>query len=254
MDATLNATVAMSATLEVDEKSNVTDQAQGAAEDLYTRIAWPKWVQAYRVNAIRNLRCFENVRSMVVNYMPLPEVARQIHSMGELKDLSVESVRQYLEHYKATIPPAMIVRQIRPHVYDQSVKKLESEINTVQDMNRLKNMMFQRLDMILEREKAMGFPLPQAEKQYQVAMEIVSKLDDMMHNRISVPAARPDEGMSLHGFDLDKIYNRPGLNDAVKDPASRLRVMKFMENVINYYGKEKEGKEGKVITVKEGKE
>lgn len=215
--------------------------------DAKARLAYPKWVDAGHVRYIKNLKCFENVRSMILQRIPSVEIARQIQMFGEGHNHSLETLRQKLEHYRATIPKAaFLVPSMHQHspAFKSAIQQLRESVNVVEDMNRLKQMMFERLEIALKREREMGFLLPGIEKQYDVQMRIIKELGNAMRDYTDavVDDARPP----VKTFSLEYAYSDKSL-EAIKSPSGQLKVAKFAKTLMDTFSNIDEQKKKELL-------
>lgn len=236
-------TISVNGRIKIEEPPIDVIAARQAANSL---VKYPKWVRPGVIRAIKNLNCFEHVRKMVVDGLPASEIARKIQGFGEMKHVSLHTLCTYVDEYRATVPKGEVLKNLRPEMYDRVVKPLEKTVDTIADLTKLKNWMFDRLEMAVNREKTFGMLLPNTEKSFTVAMELVEKIHDIQEKHL----ARKDDVPQLPGrsnVDFDKVYNQQGLNQTLQDPGSRMRIARFINSMFEYTGKLNDEEKQKVL-------
>lgn len=233
--------------------SKVTKEEAMVAEEVQyvdSLIAWPKWVITSYVNAVKNLRCFETVRSMMVNGVPLVEISRQIIALGEGNGRSPETLRTILEHYKATLPKGELVSRVQPQAYVNAKKKFDQESNELSDFLEIKEIAIKRMKKFSERELALGFPIPNGDKAVELALKCVQAVA-LYKERIGLTKLDGDsDGGSINRYDFDSMYQKSGMNETLKDPASRLRIVRFIEQTVGIYGSMSPEKQQSILALK----
>jgi hypothetical protein len=210
-------------------------------------IKWPAWVRTSYVQLIRGLKCFEVVRRLVIEGTPAIEVARTIQSLGELtEDLTL--AENCVKHYRATLPKGELVAARKMPLTPNLESKLSKRIDVRDDLEKLKNWMFERLEIAVNREKSFGMLLPNTEKSFSVALEIVSKLHDIQEKEIG----RPEEVKKIAAeswtkTDFDNLYQKQGINDTLKNPVSRMKIARFLDQTMQLVGNMDEQQRERVL-------
>jgi len=238
-NSTIEATIQVNiqVTGEIEGLEMGTDDAEAKLGDTY--IKYPRWVSFWRVERIRSLKCFEVVREMLLSGIPPVEVARQVQILGEMTQISLDTVRVHMEHFRATLPKALMVARVNPAHYVASRKKVDATIDSIQVLSDLTEKMMKRIDIGMAREKAMNFLLPNMEKQFTVCMELACRIHEMKKNigfneqTLEVV----DKAVAVSRVDWDKTYSKPGLNEVMSNPESRVRVIRFIEDMTGMFGK-----------------
>ena len=193
----------------------------------------PSWIRMPYVRTIRNLQCFEIVRRQSLDGIPASEVARAIHTLGELTEIDLSQVTEYVRHYRATLPKAEVAaHKIIPKNLEE---KLAKRVNVRDDLEKLKNWMFDRLEIAVSREKGFGMLIPNTEKSFQVALDIVSKIQEIQEKEIGNPEEVKAQGHWTK-TDFDQLYGKPGINDTLKNPVSRMKIARFLDQTMQLVG------------------
>jgi hypothetical protein len=209
-------------------------------------VKWPSWVRHTNVGVIRNLQCFEMARKMCLEGHPNIEVARAIQSMGELLD-DLAFAEKCVMHYRATIPKAeqLALR----HTTISIENKLQKRIDVRADLEKLKTWMFERLELAVSREKSFGMLLPNTEKSFSVALEIVSKIQEIQEKEIGNPAEVRKQAESWTRTDFDQMYQTQGVNETLKNPVSRMKIARFLDQTMQLVGTMDETQRERVLEV-----
>ncbi len=203
-------------------------------ESAKAHVEYPKWVKPAFVKAIRNLKCFEIVRRQMLEGFPSVEIARMIHSLGEMRQYKIDYLENALKHYRATIPKGEMIALRYPTKGIEA--KLKKTINVRDDLEKLKNWMFERLEIAVNREKSFGMLMPNTEKSFTVALEIVSKIHEIQEKEIGSPNEVRAQANEWTKTDFDKLYEKPGINDTIRDPSSRMKIARFLDQTFQLVG------------------
>ena len=231
-----NPTISISIQPEVtltQEKTEAPLPLQGTLSEATALVSTPAWVKKAWVRTIRNLNCFEIVRRQSLDGMPAAEIARAIHTLGELTEVKLHMVADYVRHYRATLPKAEVAaHKILPRNLEE---KLERRVNVRDDLEKLKGWMFERLEIAVNREKSFGMLIPNTEKSFQVALDIVSKIQEIQEKEIGNPEDVRAQG-HWSKTDFDQLYGKPGINDTLKNPVSRMKIARFLDQTMQLVG------------------
>lgn len=216
-----------------------------AREKAQAIIGWPRWVAKHKVDYVKSLRCFENIRELCISNLPPIEIARQIQLYGEGRELQVASLANYIEHYKATVPKGLIVRRANPHFATQR-KKAEEELNVNEELVKLYQLMYKRVNIAVNREETIGFLLPNVEKSFAVALDYLKELGEVRKTLGFEESNERAKAISKE-IDWDRIYVRPGMNKVLEDPAARGRIVRFVESMTSLFGNMPEEKQQQLL-------
>lgn len=220
------------------EITNKLDEAQAL-------IKWPPWVRHTNVNLIKNLQCFEVVRRHVIDGVPLVEIARLLRDLGELTEVDFNYVTESLRHYRATLPKGeLLATRITPKPLEE---KLKRRIDITDDLLKLKGWAFERLEIAMNRERTFGMPLPNNEKSFQVALDILSKIQEIQEKQIGDVEKVRQEAQSWSRTDFDQLYGKPGINDTLKNPVSRMKIARFLDQTMQLVGGMDDQKRAKIL-------
>ena len=218
-------------------------------EQARAAVQWPKWVSDGYIRAIKNLKCFEIVRRHCLDGIPSVEIARLIHSLGECPDIKLSTIESWLLHYRATLPKGelMVSRRLAPRSIEEKLKK---RIEVRDDLEKLKNWMFERLEIAVNREKSFGMLIPNTEKSFAVALEIVSRIQEIQEKEIgNVEQQAGQQVVSWTRTDFDQMYQKPGMNDTLKNPVSRMKIARFLDQTMQLVGGMDEAKREQLLEV-----
>lgn len=203
-------------------------------ETAKAHVEYPKWVKPALVKVIRNLQCFEIVRRQTLEGFPSMEIARMIHSLGELRDHHLDYLENAVKHYRATVPKGeMVALRFPTKGIEQKLKKT---LNVRDDLEKLKNWMFERLELAVNREKSFGMLMPNTEKSFTVALDIVSKIHEIQEKEIGSPQDVRAQANEWTKTDFDRLYDKPGINETIKDPGSRMKIARFLDQTFQLVG------------------
>lgn len=209
---------------------------------------WPSWVRPAKVQKIKDLNCFAIIHDLILNGLPAPEVARHIQLHNELPGDSPDQIRQFVEHYRATIPKSILAQRHLPKVVQLAAREIQESVDVVKEMSSLFFKMKKRFDMNATREDAIQFSLAANDKiaaemkNILMAIAILKEKYGVTDEQVRQAAKDPTLGV-----DWDGVYGREGVNQVIKDPAARMRVLRTVEGMLEYWGKK-----GQVLPAVEG--
>lgn len=199
-------------------------------------VKYPGWVKEHNVKAVRELKCFEAVREMLLNGMPVVEVVRQVQLLNEWKTRTPESARVTLEHYKATLPKVEMMARMVPAAYVEVKKRVDKTVDYMGVLDRMVGIMEKRIEIAFEREKAMQFLMPNVEKQFAVMIELVGRIHEIKKDLGVIEMEKAPPALPPTATDWSKMYVTPTVNDQMADPQTRARLARFTETITKMYG------------------
>jgi hypothetical protein len=193
----------------------------------------PDWVNKSHVRTIKGLNCYEAVRELLLNGTPSIEVARQIQLLNELKHVSLNSIRVYVEHFKATLPKLEMIQRINPLGFVAAAKKVEKAIDSLSVLEKMIEAMVSRIEIGMKREAAMQFLMPGMNKEFETIKNMIQAHHEMKRNIIG----RTDIEMITDApMDWSKVYSAPNVNEVMQSPEKRARLVRMTENLTKMYG------------------
>ena len=200
---------------------------------------FPGWVRPDYVRQIRGLHCFEDVREMIILGVPVVEVARKVHSLGELKNLKINTLEMQLRHYKATIPKWLIAARQSENLPVQylEVKKASEAIEVFTELTSLYEMIKERLQIGMRVDRKFEIVTPHLEKTFMVAAGILDKIREMKERNWVAQEDQRVVNAPTKSLDWSKIYSSGSVAKVMADPESRSRVIKVAERLMDLYGK-----------------
>jgi len=203
---------------------------------------WPKWVIPSRVKHIQQLPIFSMVHEMVLLGHPDSEIARMIHNHGCMNTFELNSVIQYITHYRATIPKSLILLHHTPkHVLDAKAK-MDNQLDIIEEADWMYKIQKDRVRKVMGYEDQVAFLLPNVDKEIDLAARLLEramkfrKEAGFNHPEIFKSAKKEDK----FGVDLDRIYSREGITEKLTDPKSRLKILGVVENLLSIAQKKSE--------------
>lgn len=194
----------------------------------------PAWVRTSYVCVITGLNCFEIVRKHLIEGFPTVEIARLIQSLGELTEHDLSFIEMCLKHYRVMIPKGeMLALRVPIKPIEDKLKK---RVDVRDDLEKLKNWMMERIEIAVNREKSFNMLLPNTEKSFGVALEIMSKIHEIQEKEIGNVEDVKQQAQSWTRTDFDAAYGKPGLNDTLKNPVSRMKIARFLDQTMNLVG------------------
>lgn len=198
---------------------------------------FPPWVSMRLVRRIRQLNCFETVREMVMSGVPSVEVARHIHSVGELLTAKVDTVRQYIEHFKVTIPSWQLAARQQPKQYLDLKQKADAAIDVLSKLTKMYNIMEDRIEIGVAQEKRFQLLTSGMERNIVVAVNILAQIQELKE-RLGVTDDQAKSALPKHladQVDWSKIYARESVSRVMSNPEARTRVLQAAERLIDLY-------------------
>lgn len=198
---------------------------------------FPAWVVLSYVRKIRDLDCFESVREMMITGVPLIEIARQVQMMGELPGIKVDTLRMYLEHYKATIPTWMMAARQQPKQYLELKQKADEGIDCLKEMQRLYNWIKERIEIGMNQERKFALLTSGMDRNFIVASQILQQIDEMK-SKLGISDDQARVGLPKHMSDQvewSRIYSRESVQVVMNSPEKRSRVVQAAERLLDMY-------------------
>lgn len=225
----------------VDEQDRVDqeigEQAEQVLEQSLAVTKFPSWVRMSYVNRIRNLNCFETVREMILSGTPIIEVAKQIHSLGEAKSLTLESLRLYLDHFKATLPAWIMAMRQQPKQFLEIKRKADSTVDVLQELNRLYLWTKERLEIGMSQERRFQLLTNGMDKNFAIASRLLDQISEVKE-RLGVTEDQTNAAMPkklTDQVDWNRIYARESVQKVMSNPEQRSRVVQVAERLFDMY-------------------
>jgi hypothetical protein len=201
---------------------------------------YPSWVKEGNVAKVRGLKCFETVREMLLNGIPAAEVARHIQHLNELTDTTHQTVRVYVEHYKATLPKTQMLARMVPTQYLETKAAVDKRLDCLAALEELHGWMKKRIQIGMRREESMDFLMPNMEKNFSVMLEIIAKTHEVKKDLIGDQkqiAEDISKQTAVARIDWNRIYESPNANELMNNVESRARLVRFSQTLSNVFGK-----------------
>lgn len=198
---------------------------------------FPKWVELSYVRKIKELDCFESVREMLMSGVTVIEVARHIHSLNEMNQVKLETLKLYLDHYKATIPAWMLAARQQPKQYLELKKKADEGIDCLKEMQTLYVMMKDRLEMGVKQERNFGILTSGMDRNFVVAINIIKEIDELK-SRLGISDDQARVALPKHMSDQvewNRVYSRESVQEVMNSPEKRSRVVQAAERLLDLY-------------------
>lgn len=206
---------------------------------------WPKWVRPAYVKDIKDLICFPEVHEKILSREFTMDIVAFIRSRGYWKGCGDDYGRLRVEHYKATIPKAMFLKKDSKagkvgavDVVSNAKRAMVRMINESEELSKLYDIQLNRINMGYEKEKAMKMPLPWMHKEIKQAVEVL-KASWVIKNQLGVGDNKPynpevnDFAAKIDNIDFDNLYSKEGINNLIKDPQSRMKIMSTVDRVLS---------------------
>lgn len=242
MEISTNFQIELSPTLEIQcetkTEEEIADEILGKAQAQHMAMTkFPSWVQLSYVRKIRDLGCFESIREMILSGVPLVEVARQIQSLGEMNTIKLDTLRMYLEHYKATIPTWMMAARQQPKQYLELKQKADEGVDCLKEMTRLYGWMKERLEIGMAQERRFGLLTNGMDRNFVVASQLLQLIDEVKGKlglsddqaRVALPKHLADQ------VEWNRIYSRESVQQVMSSPEKRSRVVQAAERLLDLW-------------------
>jgi hypothetical protein len=213
---------------------------------------WPSWVDESRVKRIRALNCFPLVHDYILNRVPTDQIARYIQLHGEMTKLGIATIRQYVEHYKATVPKMLMMRSMGANISVRKIeKKAERVLNIMDELNWLYNFQKKRLEKAKGEEDKLPFMNAKMHHDVKQAREILQSAYTVMKDLGITGAEREEDAKGvidtaeklIDSMNLGKLYSNERITDTIKDPQSRMKIMRAVEVAVTMIDKREQYQE-----------
>jgi hypothetical protein len=198
---------------------------------------FPSWVKLSYVRKVRDMVAFETIREMILSGMPMVEVGRQVHMLGEMPNIKLATVVTYLDHYRATIPTWMMAARQQPKQYLELKQKAEEGIDCLKEMSRLYNWIKERLEIGMAQERRFGILTSGMDRNFVVAAQLLQQIDEMKSKlgisddqaRVALPKHMSDQ------VEWNRIYSRESVQRVMTNPEQRSRVVQAAERLLDLW-------------------
>ncbi len=197
---------------------------------------WPKWVQPSKVRAIKELPIFAEVHDMILNGYPDAEVVRAIHGASLHLDEEFSTIQGWVSHYRATVPKALILVRKMPKAAIEAHRRVQESLDMIAEADKLYRMQLRRAEKAIKREDSIDYIIPGGEKEILAASTLLDKCAKM-RKEIGLTDKQMADAMNpsnqLERFDLDRVYSREGINEKLRDPVARLKILNAVEKMVD---------------------
>ena len=191
----------------------------------------PRWVNDYKVKAVKNLPIFPLIHEWMISGLPLVEIARMVQDHGVWADKSLDLVQRDLGHYRATIPPAAILNKLQPQVVSHAKKQIKGALHYMEKFEQIMDDAFSHVvknRAYMETLDVIGDDgLAKPMERYVIFLEKYVKL---LKDSGLVPNESAQEPQS-NAIDMDKVYGKPGMKTVFEDPRSRTKILGAVERL-----------------------
>jgi hypothetical protein len=178
---------------------------------------------------IKELDCFDEVDARIKAGISPDEVARWLQEdMFQLGDIQRDSVRRQLYRFKASLPPAELLKAIEePLFIKKAIDKMRRGINEIDELEKLYLFQLRRISKDAETEDKINKLFKGTNKEIQLATELLEKmvklkmelgLLDRQPDRLQVggmvahfPVSSPAQLEGMDDKSVDKTMTRMGL-------------------------------------------
>lgn len=219
-------------TFNKEERKKIDERIQALPANKY-----PQWVEESKVQKIRRLDCFEQVREWLIEGLPAGEVARRLVDQGYFEDYSVQSVQQYVSHYRATIPPWAFISRRQPTQYLNAVKAADHGVDVLKEMADLIKLQKKRVEIGFQREQQFGLLSSGMEKNVAVAATLINQFAEMKE-RLGLSEHQIQQNLPpdvVKDVDWKHVYGRESVTKVLGNPESRARVVQVAERLLDMY-------------------
>lgn len=188
---------------------------------------------------IQALKCFPKVREMLLEGMPVPEVARFVQTeAGEYQSISEASLVRTLHRFKATIPAGDFLAARLPRKHVEAVEQVKAGLDELAASEDLYALQLARIHKLYAVEQTMpNILFPGLTQEIRTAAEL-------LRDRVALKKAMGLYGESggegagstvtqLHAEVeiLEKVYESPALGKALRDHESVHKVISTLRSV-----------------------
>jgi len=185
---------------------------------------------------VRGLRCFQEVDQRIKEGWPLKDVAKFIQEVKEeMNDITRASVVSQLLDYRASIPPAELMKPRIPRAHVKAAEKVEEGLDELHELQRLYTLQMGRIEIDLKNEKTISKLLPTTGQEVRIAKEILVAYKDL----------KMDLGLSkrhIGQLDVDarlmadvavRYNNKPEVQQVMHNAESRKKILNLVERLLS---------------------
>lgn len=188
-----------------------------------------------RYARLKNLSCFKEVKRMLLEGYPVPEIVKFIQEdQKEYTDVTSEHLTQLLYRFrKEEIKPAEIGIRRMPKAFLDMWKAVEKKIPEIRELLWLYNLQKERIGIDVTTEKNIKKLFATTHREIQTAAQLLRNLVDM---KMDLGIKERDLGkLTIDGDLIPMLQNEaarlnlPELERVGLDPESRRRVLDLVE-------------------------
>jgi hypothetical protein len=185
---------------------------------------------------IKTLKCYQEVYDRILEGWPPSNIAAFIQDIRhEATDLTREGMISAIVDFRASLPPAELIKKRLTKTYTDAAQEVEEGIDEIKELEKLYKLQMRRITIDAETEKKINKLLPTTGQEVRIAREILSTYADL----------KMDLGLSkrhLGQMDIDarvaadvavRYTNKAEVQQVLNDPQSRKKVLNLVERLVS---------------------
>lgn len=191
---------------------------------------------------IRSLQCYPQVHQQLVEGIPVPEIAREIHEEHkEALDVARDSLVRALYRFKDTIAPAEMLAARLPRKHAEALAKVRQGLNELEELEGLFAMQKKRIEKLVKVEEGVPTILfPNLTNEMRVGVEMLREMSAMKKSMgIYTQGPLPDSAAAPAGPRVDEetlevlaeTLDAPQLGGVARNPESVHRVLSIFRSI-----------------------
>lgn len=188
--------------------------------------------------ALRRLRCFNEVHERLIAGWSVSELARFIQDdRSEYGNVSRQGLMQVLQRYRDSIPPAQLMRRALPKEFEEAKKQVDDGLNALDELRDLYRLQMKRVAIGWNNEQNIKILLPTMTQEIRVARELLSGIADLEMDLGLATRAADEVNVNVNvSADLGK-YGKKSIETVMNDPERRRKVLNVAERMLALPGR-----------------
>lgn len=185
---------------------------------------------------IRNLKCYPEMYSRILDGWPLPEVAKFIQEVKkESLDVTQGGLVAALTDFRKTIPPAQLTQKRMPKAFMDAAEEVSEGLDELKEMEKLYKLQMARVQIDFAHEKGIKKLMPTMGQEVRIAREVLASYADL---KMSLGLSKRHLGkMEVDARVLTDVAVRyetaaPDVKQVMENPQSRQKILGLVEKLL----------------------
>lgn len=187
---------------------------------------------------LRTLRCFNEVHERILAGWEPARVAVFIQQdRDEYTDVSAVNLAQVLQRYRASIPPAQLMKTRMPEAFVEAKEAVDEGIDELKEMTKLYRLQMERIMVGVTVEKESKRLLPSITQDVRTAREVLAGIADLKMDLGLSQRASESVDVNVNVTTDVGRYGKKSVEEVMNDPERRRKVLNVAERMLAFPGR-----------------